>query len=206
MLAVMGLVIGLSVMPGASSAHAQGIAHIQGIPANPPVCDGGASPYCLNDWNGGGSGNPVKMYGYETNLYNEQFSIVQLLDRCGGVVSDSCPFTNSTLDKDLVADGGGTVDEVLDTTNGLCLSTNTSGTAVLGACPTDGSGGAPGNIFVYTNYGFSYGGEQLISNYWTNKEDTFKCTYGNNQNGASIDLDNPISVDGCTAWNPISTS
>jgi hypothetical protein len=103
-----------------------------------------------------------------------------------------------------VANGGGTVVEVEDATNGLCLATASNGKAELGACLTNGYGGAAGNIFVYGGPENNFGIGVLFSNYWTNSLGHITCAFGQDTNGAPIYLNVTAStsnVNGCDGWN-----
>jgi hypothetical protein len=154
------------------------LTHAQGVILPTPVCD--ANAYCMNDWYDGGLGTSVKMFTPQSSA-NEDFAVIQLDDRCGGTVTLTCPFTNHAFDTD---EEFAPVVEILDTSNGLCVSTNTSnGTAILGNCPVDGSGGSPGNIFVYDE---SF--ESLISNYWTNQDDSLEGIDATDDDGGTIYL------------------
>jgi hypothetical protein len=188
--AAIGLLMGLAMISGAPSAHAA-TAQTYGI-VGPPVCNGNGFGDCLNDWGGGGNGNPVDMYGAESNLNNEEFQIILEPDRCGGAESDSCPFANKSIDEEEYnEDGGGLVVAIEDTSNGECVGTATNGDAILGSCPVDGSGGAAGNIFVYSPDDFLY------SNYWTNSLNELLCVTGSDTNGAPVELYQQV----CQAWN-----
>ena len=68
LLTAVGLMAGLAQMFGLTAANAQTIY------LNSPVCD--TSNYCMNNWNGGGYGNPVKMYEHLSGT-NEDFQVVQ---------------------------------------------------------------------------------------------------------------------------------
>lgn len=190
LLTAVGLMAGFAQMFGLTAANAQTIY------LNSPVCD--TSNYCLNNWNGGGYGNPVKMYEHLSGT-NEDFQVVQVVARCGGYATASCPFTNKSIDAEFVGDP---VVEILDTADGACLSTSTGsspsvpdGTALLGACPLNGQGGSPGNIFVY-DYGDT---NVLLSNYWTNSNDSPECIGPpSNSNGAYIFL--WTGFGDCTEW------
>jgi hypothetical protein len=181
-LTVIGLMAGLAQISGSTSARAQAVI------LSTPVCDG--SNYCINDWYDGGDGNPVRMFTNQSSV-NEDFVVLQLDDRCGGNVTTTCPFHNTQFDDAFYGDP---VVEVLDTYQSMCLSTNTDGTAVLGVCPIDGSGGSPGNIYVY-----DYSTGELLSNYWTNEDDTVKCEGDTGEyDGATMYL--YFAYGYCTSW------
>jgi hypothetical protein len=189
-LAAVGLLTGLATISGAPAAHAA-TAQTYGF-VGPPVCNGDGHGDCMNDWGGGGNGNPVDMYGYESNLNNEHFQIILEPDRCDGAESPTCPFANTSLDEEEYSiDGGGEVVAIEDTTNGECVGTATNGDAILGTCPTNGYGGAAGNIFVYSPDGFLY------SNYWTNSLNQLLCATGSDTNGAPLELYQQV----CQSWN-----
>jgi hypothetical protein len=116
---------------------------------NSNICGNRGTGYCLNDWNGGGSGNPVKMY--YGNYYNDHFSIYYL-NKCnaGDQVLGApyyCPFANHALDNSMAGDF--IFAEYYYNSADSCVATNGSGDAILGACPDAlGNGGANGTVMV----------------------------------------------------------
>lgn len=137
------------------------------------ICGNGGTGYCLNDWGGGGNGNPVKMYNGGNS--NEDF-FFQTENECykGGLdgwvhwvtstaMGDAtdCPFTHASLDKTYWNDNVGEVQYA----NGWCAATNATAGAILGQCV---EGGTPANgvIMVETPCGSNY----LIDRYWTDRQ------------------------------------
>jgi hypothetical protein len=187
-LAAVGLLTGLATISSAPAAHAAA-AQTYGI-YGPPLCDSG-QPYCMNDWNGNGD---VDMYQWESNLYNEEFQLELQIDRCGGAVTPTCPFANHSLDAELYDEGGGSVVSIEDLANGQCVGTATNGEGLMGTCPTDGYGGAAGNIFVFTANGVLY------SNYWTNSLNYLTCVTASDTNQTHVDLYKEAGLE-CNEWS-----
>jgi hypothetical protein len=184
----LGLLVGMAQISGAPPASAQGA-----ILGGPPMCDFDDPTYCMNDWYNGGINTPVRMFTPQQTSTNENFSVIQLDDRCGGAVTSDCPFTNKSFDDEYMGDP---VVEVFDNYNGYCLSANTSSaTAMLGNCPVNGTGGSPGNVYVYDNV---YGA--LVSNYYTNLDGYAACISGSDQDGASMYLYIAESSGDCNNW------
>ena len=179
--AAAGLVIGL----GAAPALAAG-------PLVTQFCQTSNGGYCLNDWNGGGGGNSVKMY--QAGVGNERF-VAQPVPRCGGKVTSSCPFSNSGFASRYA---GFPIVQLLFQSDGLCVATNSSANPVLGTCnsTSTGDGGANGTLFV-DHDGF------LINVYWSNKDEhgsSASCMSGAASNGGSVNL-NLATGSGCPVWN-----
>ena len=188
-LAAVGLLMGLATISSAPAAHAA-TAQTYGI-VGPPICDALGQGDCLNDWNGSGD---VDMYQWESNLYQEEFQLELQSDRCDGAVTPTCPFANHSLDTELYDEGGGSVVSIEDLANGQCVGTATNGEGLLGSCPTDGYGGAAGNIFVYTVNGVLY------SNYWTNSLNYLTCVTASDTNGTPVDLYKEAGSTNCNEW------
>jgi hypothetical protein len=188
-LAAVGLLAGLATISSAPAAHAAAD-QTYGI-VGPPICDSGAS-YCMNNWSGSGV---VNMYQWESDLYNEKFQIELQTDRCNGGETPTCPFANHSIDAQVYDEGGGSVVSIEDLSTGLCLATAEDGDAIEGTCPTDGEGGAPGNIFVYTSNGVLY------SNYWTNSNDQLTCVTASDVNDTPVDLNSEAGLE-CNEWSP----
>jgi hypothetical protein len=127
-----GLVL---VQPGATAARASQVA----------ICGNNGTGYCLNDWNNGGNGSPVKMYW--GNNSNEHFVAVGLTFYCNNgrvSASQNCPFSHHNLDQmfnnDIILE--------IQYSNGLCVAANGNADAVLGACPTSTTSPANGTVMV----------------------------------------------------------
>jgi hypothetical protein len=213
-LAAVGLLVGLGQISGVSSAHAQSLTQAQGLThaqarttARPqglggevvlpsPLCD--ESGWCMNDWYGGGSGTAVR-YFEPLASSNEDLEVVET-NRCGGLVTSNCPFTSILNNEEFNLDP---VVEIYDTANGLCVSASGNATAVLGTCPnSSGTGGSPGNIFVYDSYNIN-APDLLISNKYTNASGTAECvaSRGGEDDGATIYLNVDSGSSSCSAWN-----
>jgi hypothetical protein len=161
-------------------------------PVVPEFCQTSNGSFCLNDWNGGASGNAVKMFGGNTT--NEAF-VAQYTGRCGGRVTGSCPFANSVFDNRYF---GFPIVQLLYQPNGLCVATDSARLAVLGKCndPGSGFGGGNGTLFVDHN-GF------MISLYWTNQGlygNNAACMSGQSANGGAVSLALETTL-GCPVWN-----
>lgn len=187
-----GLCLGLAMATGATPAFAQ-----------TQICGNGGTGYCLNDWNGLGAGNPIKMFN--GNNSHEDFWI-QPIGRCGGSSTGTltCPFNDHNLDGIL----GGTIVQIRYANTSLCVAANTAnGQAVMGACngTGNGSGGDTGTVFVDD-------GLNLYNVYYTNQHnpnatgdaDVPYCAQsgGNPQTPLFLNASFFSSV-GCTDWGGI---
>ena len=154
------------------------------------VCAQNGTGYCLNDWNGAGSGGAVKMYNF--GYSNDAWTLYQMTGYCsGGYVSSSlaCPFPNgsglnSTYNGDYIM-------EVKSQVSGACIGTDGAGFANLGPCPPD-SGGKGSNLWVFE------GGGPIVSVYWSKQ-------HGNNSeadlvSGGSIGAQAYESEYGSSSW------
>jgi hypothetical protein len=142
-------------------------------PANasqPQICGNYGSGYCLNDWNGGGSGNAVKM---ETGGNTNEDFVAEGVTACSGgdIVTPTCPFATRSIDAHLQ---GWQIIQVKYVPKGLCIATNSSGGAVLGTCanPNTGSGGSDGVIMVKfpvapCQGGYPDGYYYYVDRYWS---------------------------------------
>jgi hypothetical protein len=132
-----GLAAGISLTAGGGTAFAAG-----------QVCAQSGTGYCLNDWNGGGSGNAVKMG--QNGWPHQSFGNAQLTVMCGhGKVTNNCPFANLALDSALFNEPIETVQYNENPSLCVGLASSTSTGAVLTACPnTAGTGGGWGVIYV----------------------------------------------------------
>jgi hypothetical protein len=170
------------------------------------VCGDYGDGYCLNDWNGGGSGNAVKMY--YGNSSNEDFS-VWYVPRCSGsnhvtIPSDGsgdtyCPFGNQPLDEYYNGEPIFAIQYDDDGTD-YCVGTNSSGDAILTSCPNfvTGAGGGNGTILIEDNYGScemtSFPG-YLVDKYWADYYD--ETGIGLNSNGFEDPLQMNSSATDC---------
>jgi hypothetical protein len=155
------------------------------------ICGDYGSGYCLNDWGNGGIGNAVKMY--YGNSSNEDF-YVQAIDRCGGgdKVTASCPFTNRSIDSDLIGD------EIVQVRyGGNCIASSAGGAAVMGKCntPSTGNGGAMGTVDVIWL-------GSLANIYWANEAagDVACLQSGGNPGLQATYLVEYAGEPGCTSW------
>ncbi|HSX08999.1 MAG TPA: hypothetical protein VLF93_02510 [Candidatus Saccharimonadales bacterium] len=147
-----------------ASAHAQ-----------QQICGNNGTGYCLNDWNGNiNDGAAVKMFNGGNS--HENFFIQFIPNMCNnGNATSTCPINVHGVNL-----SGFPIVEIRYGADS-CLGTNSSGQAVLGACP-DGSGnnGSNGTIFVWWDTGTMTGpcalstGSQftgyLANRYWTNND------------------------------------
>lgn len=135
------------------------------------VCGNAGTGYCLNDWNNGGSGNPVKMYygGYTNDDFYYEFEYI-----CNGTdivqvyPGGGCPFTpgtglNSLYKNDYIL-------EIHYANRDNCVATTSGGLAVLGSC-AESSGGASDGVFMVANPNCS-GGDYLVDRYWSDLGNT----------------------------------
>jgi hypothetical protein len=144
------------------------------------ICAQFGGGYCLNDWNGAGSGGVVKMYnsGY-TNDNWQQNGLSGYCDN--GYVSESpaCPFPNGgQLNSDY---NGDPIVEIKSSVSGACIGTDIYANVNLGPCPPS-SGGTGSNIWVIVSQ--SYNSYELVNVYWSER-------HGNNstavlESGGSI--------------------
>lgn len=190
-LTALGLLVGLMQLMGVSPASAQGNGLVE-LPS--PLCD--TSGWCMNDWYGGLANNPVR-YFEPLASSNEDLEVVDI-NRCGGFVTENCPFTDVGLDEEFYLNP---VVEIYDTANGFCVSASANATAVLGTCPnSSGEGGSPGNVFVYQSYNIT-GSDVLYSNKYTNADSDPVCIGSSNgeYDGATIYLNE--SGSDCSSWD-----
>jgi hypothetical protein len=161
-------------------------------PLTTQFCQTSSGNFCIDDWNGGGSGNAVRME--EGGVSNEDF-VAQPVGRCGGTVTSSCPFADTTFDSRYE---GFSIVQLLDLSKNLCMGTNSSANAVLGACnsTSSGTGGADGTVFVdHDGY--------LISLYWSDQDQhgtSASCVSGSASDDGAVNL-NFDTASGCPEWN-----
>jgi hypothetical protein len=143
-IAATALVIGIAAVPAiASVASAQA--------SNGEICAQSGTGFCMNDWNGGGSGNAVKMG--QSGWSHQAFITVALTTACGhGTVTGTCPFTNLALDSDLF---GEPIVAVKYTPNGLCLGLSNSGgfSGFLETCPNSAGVGGGWGVNMVEDFG-----------------------------------------------------
>jgi len=130
------------------------------------ICGNAGSGYCMNDWNNGGSGSPVKMYygGYA----NDDF-FTEYVDRCTvHNVTPTCPFNDRNLDAHY---NNSPIFQIVYAPNGLCVVAGASGgaQAALGKCANTntGQGGANGVLQVKASSSSCSNGV-AINVFWTN--------------------------------------
>lgn len=153
------------------------------------LCGNGGSGYCMNDWNDGGSANPVKMYygGYSNDAF-----FLEAVDLCssGPYVTSDCPFTNTTLDKNLE---GEWIAQIVYSNNGLCVGTNSSGDGALAKCnnTTTGTGGGNGTIVVLAVQGSCNASNEgiLINRYYTNINGEYEEMASGGSVGSALNLE-----------------
>jgi hypothetical protein len=177
--AATGVSLGLT---GATPVHAA---------SGPQFCESLSGTWCLNDWFNGGLNNSVK--SFSPNNTNEGF-VEQLVGRCGGFVTATCPFANRVFDNRY---NGFPIVQLQYQPNGLCIATDSSALAVLGHCNNTGTGfgGSNGTLFVDHN-GF------LINLFWTNQGlfgNNAACMIGDPGNGNAVRLDLE-TTQGCPVW------
>ena len=159
------------------------------------ICENGGSSLCLNDWNGGGSGNPVKMG--QNGFSHQSFGAFQLTTACGGGrVTNTCPFADHSIDSSLF---DSIIVAVKYISNGLCVGSgqNTRG-AVLATCPNGGgTGGGWGTVMVErqnVNNCFSQNGDtQLTDVHWTSNDDTIANLTGSTAVGNQAAMFNNVN-------------
>jgi len=136
------------------------------------LCGNGGTGYCLNDWNNGGNGNPIKMYyGHSSN---ETFNIYYLTGMCGdGHVhtSPACPFANGS---GLNAQYNTSVIVKIEYAfSGLCVGTTQNDNhTILTPCPdNNGNNGGWSSIWVLAGESGCFSSFQSLfeSRYWSNQ-------------------------------------
>ena len=186
MLIAAGALAGLSVATGIGPAQAAG-----------QICEQGGVGLCLNDWNGGGSGNAVKMG--QNGWSHQNFGAVFLSQACGaGRVTHTCPFAvgsgmNDAMFDDII------VAIQYNPIPSLCVGSgqNTRG-AVLVACPTTqtGTGGGWGVLQVErqnVNNCFSQNGDTQLTNvHWSSNDQTVANLTGSTATGNQAAMFNHI--------------
>ncbi len=135
----------------------------------PEICAQSGNGYCLNDWNGNPNlGAPVKMY--TAKVANDVFSWSSLPGYCSdGDVSTSpaCPFKNGS---GLNTEFNGAPMVEIQAGNDLCLGTDSSGNANLGACPNPNGKSTGSNIWVLAAgcNPYNAGDYSFVNVYWSN--------------------------------------
>jgi hypothetical protein len=158
------------------------------------ICENGGSGLCLNDWNGSVSG-PVKMG--QNNFTNQNFHSYELNNMCGGgLVTHSCPFTNTSLDNALFGD---VIVAILNSDNAHCIGTSqTTRGAIMTSCPnTFGNGGGWGTVMIErpnVNNCFSQNGDtQLTDRLWSDHDATIANLTGSTAVGNQAAMFNNVS-------------
>jgi hypothetical protein len=142
----------LLVAATAGTAHARTAPTSSPLPVNGPqtasilaICAQAGNGYCLNDWNGAGSGGAVRMYN--PGVTNDGWTVTILAHYCNnGLVSNICPFpVGSGLNTQFDGDEIFQMDS--DVSN-ACIGTDSNEMANLGACPPVNGSGKGSNIWV----------------------------------------------------------
>ena len=172
-----------------AAAVTAGTAHAAG-----GICESGGSGLCLNDWNGSVSG-PVKMG--QNNFTNQNFHSYGLSNMCsGGLVTHSCPFTDTSLDNALFGD---VIVAILNSDNAHCIGTSqTARGAIMTSCPnTFGNGGGWGTVMIErpnVNNCFSQNGDtQLTDRYWSDHDATIANLTGSTAVGNQAAMFNNVN-------------
>jgi hypothetical protein len=184
-----GLIIASGVLAAVPVIVSTGPAQAAG-----QICENGGTGLCLNDWNGGGSGNAVKMG--QNGFTHQSFGAGQLTAACGhGRVTNTCPFNNTALDSALFDSA---IFAVKYTGNGLCVGTSTTGRgAILTTCPDNaGNGGGTGTIMVQrvnqNNCFVQNGATQLTDRYWSDHDATIANLTGSTAVGNQAAMFNNV--------------
>lgn len=165
-----------------------------------PICTQGGAGKCLNDWNGGGINNTVKMFTNQSG--NENFGVQSLSTMCGsGHVTSTCPFSNHVIDGQLL---GASIVKMNYFPNGLCTgSGQNDDRALLEACPgANGTGGGWGTVMVESNFSVpgchaSNGDTALVSVHWTNVNGSLSSLTGGETNGFQATFIPNSSLEAC---------
>ena len=149
------------------------------------------SGYCLNDWNGGGLGNQVRMY--PGGASHESFALVTA-NVCGGnhYVTNTCPFSHSGLNSQY---HGHSIVEVLYTpSNGsLCVgSKQFDAKGYLEYC--SGANRGYGVIMIQS-------GNAYINRYWSDYYNSAVNMCSGGSSGGPVYL-NGILGGGSCLWAP----
>jgi hypothetical protein len=150
-------------------------------------CSQSGSGYCLNDWNGGGLGNQVKMY--KGNVSHESFTLINA-NECtsNSTVTSTCPFTHHDLDSEYL---NHKIVEVYYTPNGLCVGSGTGSSGSLQYC----SGANRGNGVVMIQSGGA-----LINRYWSDLHDQPVIMCSSGYSGGPVYLNHILSGSGSCEW------
>jgi hypothetical protein len=156
----------------AGPAYARPASTISLLAANGPqttsqeLCAQSGSGYCLNDWNGAGSGGVVKMYS--SGVANDNWQMIYLGNYCDlGTVSESpaCPFPSGSLLNTIFNENP--MFEIKSSVSGACIGTDIYGNANLGPCPPTNGSGTGSNIWVWHYIGPST--YDLVNVYWSGR-------------------------------------
>jgi hypothetical protein len=183
----------------AGPAYARPAPTISPHPANGPrvasqeICAQSGSGYCLNDWNGAGSGGAVKMYN--SGVTNDNWQWIQLTGYCNrGYVDPSCPFpVGSGLDTTL---NENPIFEMKSSVSGACIGTDIYSNANLGACPPIGGTGVGSNIWVQHYIGPS--SYDYINVYWSGQRGNSGPAYL--ESGGAIGAQAFVTAYGGSVW------
>jgi hypothetical protein len=164
------------------------------------ICTNGGGGHCLNNWNGGGINNNVKMG--QNGWSHQDFGTAQLTQLCGsGRVTNTCPnFGDATINTALL---GSFLVVVKNISSGLCVGSGQfDNRGLLETCPnTAGNGGGWGTILIErqnVNNCFAQNGDtQLTSNHWTALNDFVTNLTGSETNGAQTTFVGNVSLEAC---------
>ena len=161
----------------ARSASASGIA----------FCAQNGTGYCLNDWNGGGLGNQVKMYG--GGATNESFALINA-NVCGGnhYVTSTCPFSHSDLNSEY---NGHRIYEI--------EYTPTAGSLCVGSKQFDAKGYLEYCGGANRGYGVIMisAGTEFINRYWSDQYDSAVALCSGGVSGGPVYLNGVIGGGSC---------
>ncbi|HEY3958638.1 MAG TPA: hypothetical protein VGM53_35190 [Streptosporangiaceae bacterium] len=164
-------------MSPASASTAQAVSPL----FSTEICAQAGTGYCLNDWSDGGSGAAVKMY--TSGTANDYFETVGLTAyHYGGYEG-----------YEIVPNGHQT----------LCVGTDASANANLGACPNPHGGSTGSNIWI-ENGACDVGsltGTLLVNIYWSNKYGTNAFLVSGGSVGAQAKI--TTSLAGASCWAQI---
>jgi hypothetical protein len=124
--------------PAASGATTASAARAAGpaTPARQIATNNGPSSLCMNR-DGGGTSQGTFIIGSNCGNANDNFQLMAVTGECNadGVVTDSCPFSNTALDRNFA---GSQIVEVNDVGTSSCAGTSASNTFTLRLeeCPT----------------------------------------------------------------------
>jgi hypothetical protein len=163
------------------------------------LCAQAGEGYCLNDWDGAGSGGPVKMYD-SGDYANNNWKLVQLTGYCDhGVVTNgpgpACPFpVGSGLNAQL---NGDVIDAIVSYVSAACIGTDYVENMNLGPCPPP-SNGAGSNIWVQGPGCNSNGSFYYTNVYWSAQHGNSGAAYM--VSGGAIGAQAYVSPANASCW------